>query len=224
MKSEDLVRSLANELEPVRRLSSVEWRTAVWIAVAVCCAALGTWALGPRADLSAKLRDPVYLGESALLFLIFVLSARSAFHLSVPGAERSTQARALPIAGLLVWAGLLAVNHPAEAMAAPAGWSCVLKMICVVLTPSLAVLYMLRKGAPLSPGWTGWFGLLSAGSLALLGTRILCSKDGLQHVLFWHLAPLLLATFVGIHLGRWLFNRPLALPRGDSGGARGSLG
>src|SRR5712691_10060633 len=192
MESEEVVRSLARDLKPVRRLRGVEWRTLLWAGFALSCVSIGTYALGARSDLSWKIRDPAYLRDNALLLLIFVLSARSAFHLSVPGAERSAGARTLPIAGLLVWVCLKAAGHSpgtSDSLAGAAawmnGWPCVLKMTCLALPPTLAVLFMLRKAAPLNPGWTGWFALLSAGSLSILGSQILCAKDDPRHVFLW---------------------------------------
>src|SRR5712692_4932867 len=215
MRSEQVVRSLARNLKPVRRLYGVEWRTLLWAGFALLCVSIGTYALGPRSDLSWKIRDPAYLCESALLVLIFVFSARIAFHLSVPGAERSAGARTVPIAGLLAWVFLVAAGHSPDSLAGAAvlmnGWPCVWRMTGLALAPTLAVMFMLRRAASLSPGWTGWFALLSAGSLAILGTQILCAKDDLRHLFLWHFGPVLAAALVGIHLGRWLLTRASVL-------------
>ena len=210
METEELARALAGSLEPVRRLAGVERRTLLWSGFALLCVSLGAWALGPRADLASKVRDPAWLRENALLLAVFVLSARSAFQLSVPGAERSAAARMLPLAGLLLWAALLAARLQADPLPAAAGWLCISKMTCLALAPALAALVMLRRAAPLDPGWTGWSALLAAAALAILGTRALCAKDDPRHVFLWHFGPLLVAALAGIHLGRWLLARRVA--------------
>ena len=211
MSSDKIIQSLARDLQPVRRLRGVEWRTLLWGGFALLCVSIGTYVLGARPDLSLKIRDPAYLCESVLLVLIFFFSARSAFHLSVPGAERSAGARMLPLLGLLLWACLIAIGHsdhsPWRAADSMDGWPCVWRMTGLALAPALAVLFMLRKAAPLSPGWTGWFALLSACSLAILGTQILCGNDDPRHLFLWHFCPVLAAGLVGIHLGRWLLTR-----------------
>lgn len=215
MATEEVVRSLVRDLQPVRRLRGVQSRARLWATFALSCVFLGAWALGPRADLPMKIGDPGYLGGSALLLSIFALSARSAFHLSVPGAERAPGARALPILGLLLWATLLATGASAGtggSLSAADGWPCVWRMTCLALTPTLAALIMLRKGAPLSPGWTGWFALLSTSSLAILGTQALCAKDDPRHLFLWHLGPLLAASLTGVHLGRWFFRPARSAP------------
>jgi hypothetical protein len=80
-------------------------------------------------------------------------------------------------------------------------------MSCLALAPTISALVMLRRAAPLSQGWTGGLALLSAGSLAMLGTQMVCANDDAAHLLFWHFGPLLAATVVGIHLGRQLLIR-----------------
>ena len=205
MRTEQIVRSLAADLKPVRRLPKVEWRTAVWAVFAAACVAIGSYGIGPRTDLAAKLRDPAFLVEGALLVLVSLFAARSAFSSSIPGAERSTDGRILPVMGLLVWVCVIA-GGPAVASFAP-GWTCLARMIALVFVPALAALWMLRRAVPLAPGWTGGLALLSAGSLAMLGTRMLCPKDDPGHVLLWHLGPVLLAAVLGIRLGRWSLSR-----------------
>lgn len=211
MGTDEVVRSLVRDLRPVRRLRGAGWRTLAWASFALACVSIGAWALGARSDLPVKMRDPEYVREGALLLLAFALSARSAFLFSVPGAEGGAALRALPIAALLAWACLVSAGPPSGTLAA-ASWTsgslCVLKMTCLALLPALAVVFMLRKGAPLSAGWTGWFALSSAFSLALLGTRILCARDDPGHLFLWHLGPLLAIGLAGIHLGRWVFRRP----------------
>jgi len=211
MGSEEIVRSLARDLTPVRRLRGIEWRMLLWAGLALLFVSIGTWVLGTRPDLSGKIRDPAYLLENGLLLLVFALSAWNAFHLSIPGAERGAAARMLPILLLLAWVCLIA-GHAPDAMTPTAArvsaWRCVLKMSCLALAPAVAVVLMLRKAAPLNPAWTSGFALLSAGSLAVLGTRFLCAKDTPLHVLLWHLGPLLAAALVGIQLGKWLLIRP----------------
>lgn len=211
MGTEEIVRALVSGVKPVRRLRGVGWRALLWAGFAVMCVSVGAYALGARSDLAWRVRDPTYLRGSALLLLIFALSARGAFRLSVPGVEGGAGARALPILGLLVWVSLIATGHSpstSDPLSAAAGWPCVWRMACLAFAPTLAALFMLRKAAPLTPGWAGWFALLSAGSLAILGTQILCAKDDPRHLFLWHFGPLLAAALLGVHLGRWFLTRP----------------
>lgn len=206
MESEKLVRSLCGDLRPVRPLRSLELRSLLWGGFALVCVSIGAIGFGVRADLVRKAQDLGFLGRGVLLFLLFILSTRSAFLLSVPGAEQRAGARMLPIAAILAWIGFVAARGWPDA-ALTSGWSCIVRMSGLALAPTISALVMLRRAAPLSREWTGGLALLSAGSLAMLGTQIVCVRDDAPHLLVWHFGPLLAATVVGIHLGRQLLIR-----------------
>ena len=99
-----LVRALASELTPVRRLRGVATRTALWAALAALCTALATLAVGARPDLAYKLSEPGYLAESAALLTVFIAAARHAFRLSIPGLAPSLLASTVPAAAWAIWA------------------------------------------------------------------------------------------------------------------------
>ena len=208
MATDALIRALSLRLQPVRRLPSAGRRTIAWAIFAAAWVAIGTLALGTRADLLSSARDPRSLCGAALLLAVFLLSARSAFQLSVPGAERGVWTRTLPIAALLAWASLVAGSGPlAGSIALRSGWPCAVRMAALGAGPALAALAMLRRAAPLRPAWTGWSALLSSASLAAFGTQLVCAKDDPRHLLLWHLGPLLAAALLGADLGRWSFGR-----------------
>ena len=209
MKSDDLVRSLVNDLQPVRRLRGPGQRALRWGVLALVCVFVGTCALGLRGDLPGKLHQRSYLLQNASLLLLFVLSALSAFRLSVPGLGQSMVTRGLPALGLLVWIGLLAfgwAHAPSAVLPWAAFWRsgvpCVARMGCLALVPGLALFFMLRRAAPVRAGWAGLWSLVSASSLAIVGTQWVCPKDDPLHVIVWHLGPVLVAGLVGIGLGR----------------------
>jgi hypothetical protein len=214
MRSEELVGSLVTDLRPVRRLRGVASRTLRWGALALSCVGLGVVALGARPDLAGKLGDPTYLCENAALLLLFVLSTRSAFQLSVPGVERGQVTRLLPIVGLLLWLALIALRWSAEPAAAttPGGWSCVWRMTRLAILPSVALFFMLRRAAPQRREWSGSIALLSAGSLAMIGTQMICRKDEPSHVLLWHFGAVAIVGLIGVGVGRLLLGRRVLAP------------
>lgn len=201
MTTEEMVQVLGAGLEPVRRLRGAGSRTVVWSLFALAWVTAGAYALGPRADLLAKVRDPAFLVEGALLVVVSVLAGRTAFLLSVPGAEPDSHGRIVPLMGVLVWTCVIAGSQAAASDAV--AWSCAAKMCALTVLPAVTALFMLHRAAPLRPRWTGMFALLSAASLALLGTRLLCARDDPRHVLLWHLVPLLALVGLGARVGRW---------------------
>jgi hypothetical protein len=217
VKSEELVRSLVSDLRPVRRLWGVDLRTLLWGGFALLCVGLGTYALGPRVDLASKLRQPSYLLENGSLLLLFALSARGAFRLSIPGLVQNERRRFWPVLGLILWGALIGirgVQGPHAALSGAAFWltgvPCVARMGCLGLVPGVAVFFMVRRGAPLHSGWAGLWALVAASALAMLGTQLLCPKDDPLHLLVWHLTPVLLTGLVGAVLGgRFLRGYPI---------------
>jgi len=207
MRTDDLIRSLAADLRRVQPLRAVEQRTVLWVAFSLLSVFLGTLARGTRPDLASKLRDPVHLVESALLLATFALAARSAFQLSVPGAERSARGRILSIAGFLLWGAVIASDASVPLPPSLDGASCIPTILGLALVPGLTVLLLLRKAAPLRPGWTAGVALLSATSLAVLASGLVCARDDRLHLLLWHFAPVVLVVVIGSALGRGFLRR-----------------
>lgn len=210
MKSEAVIQALVTDLKPVRRLPSGGARTLRWATFSLLAVALGSWALGTRADLWIELGEPSFLRESVSLLILFVLAGRSAFQLSIPGAADQRYARALPLLGLVAWLVLILARYSAGAHvpADMSGSRCFWRMSWLSLLPALTLFFMLRKAAPLDREWTGLMALLSAASLAMLGTQFVCAKDDLAHLLLWHFTPVLLVALAGISFGQ------LVLPDG----------
>jgi hypothetical protein len=216
MNDDELVRSLTADLAPVRRLPNAGARTRMWASVTVACVALGTIALGVRADFVHKLTDLPFLAENALLFAVFATAAWNAFQLSVPGASRSALARSAPALAFLAWLALVVARRfiiggddlPARAW--PGGLPCVWRLFVLSIIPAAIGFVMLRRAAPHKRGTIGSFALLSAGALAMLGTQVVCAKDDPAHVFAWHIVPLALVAVLGVTAGRALLRQPLA--------------
>jgi hypothetical protein len=212
MRTDDVIHSLVAELRPVRRLRGVGWRGIAWGAFALAGVCLGAIALGAGPNLPRKLAHPSFVAENAALLILFAVSAWSAFQLSVPGVDRRPLARALPAIGLVAWFLLLVVRL-AGAEAAPldqAGWNCIRRLVWLAAAPAAVAFLMLRRAAPLRPGWAGLHAMLSAGALGVAGMQALCKHDDPAHILSWHLVPVLIVALLGLAIGRLL----LATPRG----------
>lgn len=211
MSRDVVIQSLVAELTPVRRLRSAGTRASLWAGLAIGCVALGCYGLGTRPDLSHKLSEIAYLTESAALIAIFALAARCAFQLGVPGSEPSARLQLAPALAGLVWVILVARRWPAEpgigAMSSMEGLRCIARIAGLAVVPIIAIFVMLRRGAPRARGRTGILALVSATALAVVGTQLICAKDGAAHVLVWHTGPVVFAALVGITAGRALLRR-----------------
>jgi hypothetical protein len=203
-----LIRSLTSDLVPVRRLRTVNIRTALWAGLAALCVALGTLALGARPDLARKLSDVGYWADSAALVAVSVSAARCAFRLGVPGIEPTPLAWTVLAAAWALWGLRVASRWSSGGMAvdlAAMSWieglPCIWRMLGLALAPAAMGLILVRKAAARRRGWAGSCAVLAACSLAMLGTQAVCARDAAGHVLAWHVMPVAAAALIGAAIG-----------------------
>lgn len=205
MQTDDLIRELAADAHPVRRLPSWLHRGALWLSVALLCGVVVTVGVGARRDLTEVVWTPAYLFEAALLLVTALSAAAGALILSVPGAERSRLVRWLPIvagtAALLWIAGesLVAASDP-TARVGPAWW-CIERTLLVGLLPGIVLFLMIGRAAPLRAAWAGLLALLATGAIGVLGTNVMCGVDRPMHLLVWHVGPMVLLAAAGAGIG-----------------------
>jgi hypothetical protein len=204
--SDELIAALVADLRPIRRLASPRRRAARFGGLACGAVAMAVSLVGLRQDLTARLQQAPFLGETLLLFVLFGAATCSALGSSVPGAALRGAGKWV-IAALGAWLVLIAARYTLEpsARAVGHGMPCVRRMLVLGSGPACVLLIMLRRAAPLRPGTSGLLAFLSAGSLGVLGTRLLCSKEEPLHVLLWHFMPLVAVAVLGSLCGRrWL--------------------
>ena len=158
MRTEDLIRELAKDAPPVRRLQPLTVRLIGWVALAALSLAVVTMWMGARQDLGQVLWESNFQFEAAMLILTAMSAAVGALTVSVPGRERSALVRWLPIVGgaiCILWVvGELVF---ASLTGAPTGrltfaWRCVYKTTSVALVPGDCVV---RARAPRRPAPRG---------------------------------------------------------------------
>ena len=71
---------------------------------------------------------------------------------------------------------------------------CLLPMILVGIVPTAAMIYMLRRGAPLSPRLSLALGMLATAALVNFGLRLFHLGDITFMVLVWHFGMLVVVT------------------------------
>src|SRR5262245_14941200 len=101
MDTEQLIRTLAEDASPVRRLASPLRRTIKWVSISLAASAVLVFAVGLRTDIATKLADVRFLTESAAALLTSALAAAAAFSAVTPG--RPLWERLLPLPALAFW-------------------------------------------------------------------------------------------------------------------------
>jgi len=173
---ERLIRDLATDLAPVRRLRPPSVRALAWLAVVVATAIV----LAMIADLPALGRRLAAAPDMWLAVtgsaLTVILAAIAAFQLSLPDARRAWALLPLPAALLWIVAsgvGCLRVwfvpgTHAADLNEAR---DCLIFIVGLSVPLSALLIIMLRRACPLQPGLTAAIaGLASATAAARCST------------------------------------------------------
>jgi hypothetical protein len=212
MDTDAFIRELAGDAAPVRRLLSPWTRTVLWVAIATPFAIVAVASHGFEAGQAAALADLRIWIELAATFLTAVTAAAAAFESTVPGSNRRWLW--LPVPPLVVW--LLTVGDgcldewwrlgPA-ALELHDDSGCFALMVAISAVPAVAMLLMLRRGAPLTPRLTLVLGTLAVAAFANVALRLFHLGDVSFMLLVWHFAILgvllALACLFGPRLIGW---------------------
>lgn len=216
MQTDDLIRHLATGASPIRPLPA-PWKRAVhWLAIALPAVAVVVLAMSPREDLAALLREPRYLIEQMAALATAVTAAIAAFCLVVPGHSRWPAL--MPAAPLAVWLGSLGqgcveswLRFGSEGLRLYSDWICFPSIMIVGAVPALAMVAMLRRGAPLAPRLTIALGGMAAAALGNFGLRLFHYQDVSFMVLVWQFGTVVilsaLAGWGGGLILRWPHRR-----------------
>jgi hypothetical protein len=210
METERFIRTLADNVEPVRPLGRPWRRTLLWTALGAVYLVVLVWLMSVRDDLGARMHDPRFLIEQAAALLTGVTAAVAAFATVVPGHRR--RAVWLALVSAAVWVAIVAQGALRDLQLAGRGdmvfqadWGCVWTILICAAVPAGAMATMLRRGAPLSPRLTAALGGLAAAGLGNLGVCLFDSHSSNLIVLVWHCGTVLaVAALAGIAGGRLL--------------------
>jgi hypothetical protein len=212
MDTERLIRSLVDNLTPVRPLRRPWRRTAAWAAGAALYLAVLILVMSPRDDLGARMRDSRFVIEQVAALLTVLTAAAAAFASVVPGCRR--RMLLLPLAPLTAWLGIVGIGALRDvqlsgqgAVLFQADWHCVATVLAGATVPAVAMALMLRRGVPLTPHVTAGLGGLAAAGLGNLGVCLFHPDSSNVVVLVWHSGTVLLlaalAAWAGAHVLRW---------------------
>lgn len=218
METDRLIATLAMDVRPVRPLARPWLRALIWLAISAPPVFLVVWwhGMAPKAGMvaTADLRMTI---EWLAILATAVSAAVAAFASSVPGAGRRWLW--VPAVPLLVW--LAAVGQGCvedyQAMGAAAfdlrvDSECFVPTVLAGIVPVVAMLVMLRRGAPVMPRATLALAALAIAAVVNLAMLLFHVGDVSIMVLVWHLGVVLAAGAVASLFGplvlRW---RPSAI-------------
>jgi hypothetical protein len=212
MKTDQLIKALA--ADHAHEGLGLGQRLAVGVLIALAVSAvLFLWWLGMRRDMATAVMEPRFLLKFPVTLTLAAAAAGIALRLARPGATLGPWA---PL--LVIGPALLAVGIATELMMMPsATWMPRLigrnSMVCLASIPLLAapillaVLMVLRQGAPTRPVLAGAAAGLVSGALGAALYALHCLDDSPLFVATWYGIGISALTLVGAAVGarvlRW---------------------
>lgn len=201
METDLVAQRLAHRSGRSLRLRSPSKRTVIWLGLAVPYVALVVAIMTLREDIGAKLTDPHYLIEQMAALFTGIAAAFAAFASTVPGFDR--RSLLLPTLPFGIWVSSLSVGclqawlvYGSDGLSIYVDWICFPSIILVGLVPAIAIAFMLRRGAPLTPHLTTALGGLATVGLGDFGLRLFHAQDASAMVLVWQMGSVFLLTAI----------------------------
>ena len=213
MKTDELIRVLSTNVEPVDRRQVVrEIATAVLIGAAVTVGA-ALVVSGIRADLYDARALAFLLLKLAFTVGIVVSGTIYLIRLARPGGE--ARARIVWATWPFIGIALLATLSLAAAplwhwynMTMGDRWlECLLSIPLIATVPFAVVIWVMRRMAPTDLARAGAVAGLVAGGISAAGYALHCTDDSLPFIALWYGGAIALCTLAGAALGprllRW---------------------
>ena len=210
MDTDEFIKRLAADLQPVRPLRPPWTRAILWLGIALPYVAAVVWGKLMMVDAAQVAADARFMIEQAATLATALTAAIAAFRSAIPGFDR--RILLVPVAPLGLW--LTSVGHGcvqdwirlgADGLTIRPDWDCLPMATIIGIVPAAAIVAMLRRGAPMHPRLTLALAALAVASVANFGLQFAHTRDASIMVLTWHLG----AAAVLSALGGWLGERVL---------------
>lgn len=222
MQTEELIRALTKDAKPVERLAHPAWRAAAWMMISLAYVAVIVWLVGLRPDLPDKLSDQRFLIEVGAALLTSMMAAAAAFCAGCPG--RPLWERFAPFPFLAVWLASLGegcwrqwLQAGPEGLHLQVDLACFRSITFIGFIPAIAILLMIRRGAPVAPMSTTGLAILAATALAAAALRLFHTQDMSLMLLVWQFGTVAILAGLGFLAGRYVLRRSLPAVRAVNG-------
>ncbi len=206
MDTDTLIERLSEDAAPVRRLPAPWLRALLWLLPGLAIIAAVVVAVKGLFDPRMVLADHRMVIEEAATLVTAVTAALAAFQSTVPGASRRWLW--VPLAPLAVWLASVGqgciddyIRLGMAGLAVRFDGGCMLPMVLIGFVPTIMIVVMLRRGAPLAPRLTLALAGLAVAALANFGLILFHTGDVSIMVLVWHFGLVMVASAVAAALG-----------------------
>jgi hypothetical protein len=207
VNTDRLIESLARDVQPVNRLGPVWQRATLWLLATSLYAGVLAALLTSRGDFAFNLASRGFVAQQAAALAMALGAVVAACASVVPGYPRWILA--LPAVGASAWLAALLSAVPREwHIARLAGLADTHELLCIptiaiaAVPPAIALMLMLRRGAPLNPGISTALAVLAATGLTNVVTCLASPHQSAIGVLAWHGTTLLTVCLFAAAVGR----------------------
>jgi hypothetical protein len=215
MKTDDLIDQLGRRVTPAPPLLAPRWRTAVWLVWSALYMVVVAIAMFVVTSTAAITLSPLYLLQQGAAAVTAMTAARAAFGSVIPGVAARLWTPSLVSAGvwvaLLLWNAMLDVRVAGTfGIGSQTDWPCVASMAMGGIVLGGPLVWMLRRGAPLTPRSTAFLAGMAALSIANIEACLTRPHTFASTVLLWHGVTVVVVAGVFALFGRrWLRWRTL---------------
>lgn len=210
---EELLKAVADDLQPVTPLAPV-WRRTLWaLAISALVFAAAVVGFGLRSDMQSI---PAWLGWgcSVMEFLAAALLIGLALRESIPGRSVPLGSAFAALSASIIYQ--LAVGYitwrfspglPWESQALGQGMNCMMSDTMLALPTLVITIWLIVRAFPVRAWMAGMLGGAGAAIASDAITHLRCPVSDMRHVLMWHTGAVILISaagaLAGYVWGRW---------------------
>jgi hypothetical protein len=196
-----LIEKMAAELEPVRSIKFRDGLVLVSLAMLITLLAVellsGLW-LGAWTGQASGF----FVVTSGLLLILGCASTNSVLRMASPGVGNNhdgplwamAMITVLPLAAVVV---LLGNDRGLASISDHHGLACFGAGLAASLLCAVALVFWLRRGAPVSPATAGLYIGVASTALGSAAYGLACAADSVVHLGIWHVAPVIAGALIG---------------------------
>ncbi len=211
MDTNALIQQLAERPAPVRLLAPPWKRSAIWLAISLPYVAAIVLFSPADIELRQAMTNSQFVIEQIAALATAVAAAIAAFWSVVPGYNRKVLL--LPLAPLAVWLATLGEGCVSDwlrlggaGLALRIDWDCLPAASIIGIVPAIAIVVMLRRGAPLVPHTSLALAAVAVAGLGNFAMRLHHEGDVSIMVLVWHFGSVAVLALIAGLLGRHILN------------------
>jgi len=210
MKTDDLIERLSRDGTVTKPLPAPGIRTAAWMVWAVGYLVVVAVMMFAVMSSAGVVPTPLYLVQQGAALVTGITSARAAFASVIPGSNKRVWVMPAVGAGVwglsLLWTGVLDLQASGTlGVTSQTDWPCVISMTIGGLVVGTPLVWMLRRGAPLTPRLTVCLAALAALSVANIEACLTRPHAFALTVLLWHGGTIAATAALCALMGRrWL--------------------